>query len=136
MDGKGTLQNYSVAEELLKKAISLGSKSAKDNLAILHTHTTQSTQAESITQKKSTSANVQNINTKNSGCGILIVILIVIGLLLIGIMSGDDDRGERTCPWCNGTGYNGNGATTVEEYVFKKLLALIVMEQVVTNTTE
>ena len=33
---------------------------------------------------------------------------------------GDNDDKNRTCAWCNGTGYSGNGATTVEEYVFMK----------------
>jgi len=120
MDGKGTPQNLPKAEELLKKAISLGSKSAKDNLAILHTHTAQNTQAKPITQNKTSSVNTQNVSKKSGGFGIFIAILVILGLLLIGIVSGDDDRGDRTCPWCNGTGYNGNGAQTVEEYVFSK----------------
>lgn len=41
-------------------------------------------------------------------------------MLCFAFVGCDDDSSDRTCPWCNGTGYNGNGAKNATEYVFKK----------------
>ena len=49
----------------------------------------------------------------------VIAIVVIAILALIGSCSGGDSD-DRTCAWCNGTGYNGNGAKNVEEYVFRK----------------
>lgn len=35
-------------------------------------------------------------------------------------ISNYEGKEEKTCAWCNGTGYNGNGATNPTEYVLKK----------------
>ncbi len=49
----------------------------------------------------------------------LLILMLVIGG--IGSCGGSSSSGKsRTCAWCNGTGYSGNGATNVTEYVFKK----------------
>ena len=56
-------------------------------------------------------------NKKN---GWVIAIVVIAMLVLIGSCSGGGSSNDRTCAWCNGTGYNGNGAQTVEEYVFRK----------------
>lgn len=38
-----------------------------------------------------------------------------------GQLSNYDGSNEKdVCAWCNGTGYNGNGATDATEYVLKK----------------
>lgn len=58
--------------------------------------------------------------TGNSGIGCLVFVII---FALIGLLSilGDTGRDkDRTCAWCNGTGYNGNGAKDAIEYVLKK----------------
>lgn len=57
-----------------------------------------------------------------SGCSSFIatiVVLLVIGWFL-NMASCGGGSGDRTCAWCNGTGYNGNGAKNATEYVFKK----------------
>ena len=55
---------------------------------------------------------------KKSGC-IWGIIVILILFAMIGGCSNSDD-GDRTCAWCGGTGYVGNGAKTAVEYVFMK----------------
>ena len=49
---------------------------------------------------------------------ILVVLLLITSAFTLTACDGDD--GDRTCPWCNGTGYSGNGAKNAQEYVFKK----------------
>ncbi len=48
---------------------------------------------------------------------LLVIYILSCSTMLVACVDGDDDR---TCAWCNGTGYSGNGAQTAEEYVFKK----------------
>lgn len=49
------------------------------------------------------------------------VIMGIIGLLLmLGAFGSSSEGGRRKCAWCNGTGYNGNGARNATEYVFMK----------------
>ena len=59
---------------------------------------------------------------KNKGSGFLLLIIII--ALMLGMLSmctgGSGSKGDRTCAWCNGTGYSGNGATTATEYVMRK----------------
>lgn len=70
------------------------------------------------------SANQTNATEKKgmSGCSSFIatiVVLLIIGWFL-NMASCGGGSGDRTCAWCNGTGYNGNGAKNATEYVFKK----------------
>lgn len=56
---------------------------------------------------------------KNSGClPFIIIIILLFGLL--SMCDGSSSSGSRTCAWCNGTGYSGNGATNAVEYVMQK----------------
>lgn len=109
MDAKGVEQDYSKAEELLLKAISLGNEKAKENLKIL-----QARVSKPITTP---SSNQQN-QSKEKWWLVLVIVLALLGFLTMFTNNGND--GNRTCPMCNGTGYNGNGAKNVTEYVFKK----------------
>lgn len=120
MEGKGTTQNLAKAEELLKKAIKLGSKMAKDNLAILHSYNAQKAQIHSAAQNRTSPVNTQTNGNKRRDPVSIIGLLIILVILIIAAVCSGDDRGDRTCAWCNGTGYSANGAKTAEEYVFKK----------------
>lgn len=61
-------------------------------------------------------------NKKNkSGCLVwVIVIVLILCLLSMCTGGGNSSSGKRTCAWCNGTGYSGNGATNATEYVMRK----------------
>ena len=52
-------------------------------------------------------------------CLMLISVILISNLFILTVCDDDYDK-DRKCAWCNGTGYNGNGATNVQEYVFKK----------------
>lgn len=124
LDGKGTPQDLAKAEELFTQAIKQGNIQAQENLDTLRktkaqAKTPQIVQAQPVTQSKSATIEVQDSNSQSKGLGIVIAALIVFVLLIIAISSGDDS-GKRTCPWCNGTGYSGNGAQSAVEYVYKK----------------
>lgn len=61
-----------------------------------------------------------NQNKKNSGC-LTYIIIVAILLAMFSMCSGEGSSSkDRTCAWCNGTGYSGNGATNTVEYVLKK----------------
>ena len=58
---------------------------------------------------------------KGNGCLIYVIIVaLLLGMLSMCSTGGSSSSGDRTCAWCNGTGYNGNGATNATEYVFMK----------------
>ena len=120
MEGKGTTQNLAKAEELLNRAIRLGSKMAKDNLAILHSYNVQKVQTQLASQGRTASTNVQADKNRRRDIRIFIVLFAILGILILGVLSSGNDYDDRTCAWCNGTGYSANGAKTAEEYVFKK----------------
>lgn len=107
MDGIGIEQDFKKAEELFNKAIKLGDKTAEGNLKILQERISQATK--NTPQEKPLVA--------RKGFWLFIIAVILFGMLYL---SSVDDNSNRTCAWCNGTGYNGNGASTVEEYVFMK----------------
>ena len=56
---------------------------------------------------------------KNSGCLVYILVLVIV-IGLFSMCSGGSSDKDRTCAWCNGTGYSGNGATSAVEYVLRK----------------
>lgn len=57
----------------------------------------------------------------SNGNGCLAAIIIFIFLWIVSLFGGDGgNERDRTCPWCNGTGYDGNGAKTAVEYVLRK----------------
>lgn len=112
-DGKGVQKNYAKAEAYYLEAIKYGNLQAQNNYDAL--------KKVMGTINHSTSApSLQNKDPKRKGMGIFIAIVVILILVLIGISNGGNDDGERTCAWCNGTGYSGNGAQSVEDYVFKK----------------
>ena len=49
----------------------------------------------------------------------VIFLIITLSFALVGCFGGGNS-GDRTCAWCNGTGYSGNGAKNPTEYVLKK----------------
>lgn len=113
-DGKGVTKDYAKAEEYYLKAIKYGNEQAHRNYDAL-----KKLKAQPIMETPSYSS--QNTKAGRGSVGLLIAICAILFLLFIGIVGGDDDdRGTRTCAWCNGTGYSANGAQSVEEYVFKK----------------
>jgi TPR repeat protein len=113
-DGKGVAKDYAKAEAYYLQAIKYGNQQAQSNYEILKRNRAAFQTNSSMPSTKSSTSN-------NSWLWIIAGILAL--FLLIGIgSSGDnsDKSNTRTCAWCNGTGYSGNGAQTVEEYVFMK----------------
>lgn len=52
-------------------------------------------------------------------CAIVVVLILLLSICISGCGS-ESSSGKRTCAWCNGTGYSGNGATNAVEYVMNK----------------
>lgn len=59
-------------------------------------------------------------NKKGNGCLTYIIIVVLLLGLLSMCSGGGSGSGDRTCAWCNGTGYSGNGAKNAVEYVMTK----------------
>lgn len=70
------------------------------------------------TQPPTTTSPSSKDASKGNGFLILIIVLAILGFFTLFI--GGENDGDRTCPMCGGTGYNGNGSKNVTEYVFKK----------------
>ena len=91
----------------------------KTDVSLQRTTSTQN--VHSANKPTSQVNNSNNSSSGKGGCLITIVVVLLIGMLLSMCSSGSgSNSGDRTCAWCNGTGYSGNGATNVTEYVFMK----------------
>ena len=112
-DGKGVSKDYVKAEAYYLKSIKYGNQQAKSNYDAL-----KKSMAKPQTTVSS-SSQISGINDKV--VGIIVAIVLILVCWFIGTTSDNSDKtNTRTCAWCNGTGYNGNGAQSPEEYVFKK----------------
>ena len=49
-----------------------------------------------------------------------IIAILLLSALTFGMTGCGSSSDDDTCAWCNGTGYNGNGAKNATEYVLKK----------------
>lgn len=62
-----------------------------------------------------------NKKPEKNGNGLLIFMVVIFLILLLSMCSNSgESSGRKTCAWCNGTGYSGNGATNAVEYVLNK----------------
>ena len=113
-DGKGVAKDYSKAEAYYLKAIQYGNQQARSNYEALK-------KSMAIPQTNATAPATKTSGINGKTIGIIVAIIIILFCWFIG-STGDnsDETNTRTCAWCNGTGYNGNGAQSPEEYVFKK----------------
>lgn len=113
-DGKGVTRDYAKAEAYYLKAIKYGNQQARYNYDALK-------KSMATLQAKPLSSSTQTSSVNGKVIGIVVAILLILVCWFIGTTSDSSDKtNTRTCAWCNGTGYNGNGAKTPEEYVFKK----------------
>ena len=113
-DGKGVSKDYTKAEAYYLKAIKYGNQQARSNYEVLKKSMVTPQSNAPVPFTKTFGVNGKTI-------GIIIAVIIILLCWFIG-SRGDDsnETNTRTCAWCNGTGYNGNGAQSPEEYVFKK----------------
>ena len=113
-DGKGVAKDYAKAEAYYLKAIKYGNQQARSNYDALK-------KSMATTHNNTSSPSSQNPGVNGKVIGIIVAIILILVCWFIGTASNNNDKtNTRTCTWCNGTGYNGNGAQSVEEYVFKK----------------
>ena len=114
-DGKGVAKDYAKAEAYYLKAIKYGNQQARYNYDALK-------KSIATLQANAPSPSTQTSSVNGKVIGIIVAILLILMCWFIGTTSDSNDKtNTRTCAWCNGTGYNGNGAQTPEEYVFKKM---------------
>ncbi|MBQ6697806.1 MAG: SEL1-like repeat protein [Oscillospiraceae bacterium] len=113
-DGKGVAKDYAKAEAYYLKAIKYGNQQAKSNYDALK-------KSLATTQQTASPPSPQTSGVNGKVVGIIVAIVLILVCWFIGTISDNSDKtNTRTCAWCNGTGYNGNGAQSPEEYVFKK----------------
>lgn len=113
-DGKGVAKDYTKAEAYYLKAIKYGNQQARSNYDALK-------KIMPMLQTNAPSPSTQTSSVNGKVIGIIIAIFLILVCWCIGTASDSSDkRNTRTCAWCGGTGYSGNGAQTVEEYVFTK----------------
>lgn len=61
-----------------------------------------------------------NNQPKNKGNALSIAVTVIVLIYLLSMCSSGGGGGRKTCAWCNGTGYSGNGAKNAVEYVMNK----------------
>ena len=114
-DGKGISKDYAKAEAYYLKSIKYGNQQAKSNYDTLK-------KSMVTTQHTTPSPSSQTSGINGKVIGIIVAIVLILVCWFIGTTSDNSDKtNTRTCAWCNGTGYNGNGAQSPEDYVFKKI---------------
>lgn len=112
-DGKGVAKDYAKAEYYYLEAIKYGNQQARNNYDALK---------KSVAPPQATTASSSQTSGINGKVvGIIAAIILILACWFVGTTNNDGDKSNtRTCAWCNGTGYNGNGAQSPEEYVFMK----------------